>query len=284
MNLMKTLLDTLQGGTKYLEQRGVEEARLNMEYLLAQVLQCERMDLYLDFDRLMLEEELIPLRDLLRRRGERQPLQHLLGSVDFCDRSFASDARALIPRPETEELVGIIISRFAGDRQPAAVADVGCGSGVIGLSLGLEWQHSTVTLTDLSADALALARENAERLALDSQRLCFIEGDLLAGIQEVFDLVVANLPYVGTGDISGLAPELRHDPVQALDGGVSGTEIIERLVRELPGKMSPGGMLALEVGEGQGEDLAGMMSAAGFNECDLVKDITGISRFILATC
>jgi len=281
---MKTLLDTLQGGTKYLEQRGVDEARLNMEYLLAQVLQCERMDLYLDFDRLMLEEELLPLRDLLRRRGEREPLQHLLGSVDFCDRSFTSDARALIPRPETEELVGILISRFTKDRQPAAVVDVGCGSGVIGLSLGLEWEHSTVTLADLSADALALASENAERLAIDLQRVCFIESDLLAGISGAFDLVVANLPYVSTGDISGLAPELRHDPVQALDGGVIGTEIIERLVQEVPEKMLPGGMLALEVGEGQGEGLAAMMSAAGFNECDLVKDVTGISRFILATC
>ena len=110
---MKTLLDTLQGGTKYLEQRGVDDARLNMEYLLAKVLQCERMDLYMDFDRPLLEAELVPLRDLLRGRGERQPLQHLLGEVEFHGRRFRSDARGLIPRPETEELVGIIISRIA---------------------------------------------------------------------------------------------------------------------------------------------------------------------------
>lgn len=279
---MKTLLETLQGGTEYLEQRGVEDARLNMEYLLAKVLQCERMDLYLDFDRPMTEEELVPLRDLLRGRGERQPLQHLLGEVEFHDRTFCSDPRALIPRPETEELVGIIISRFAEGEKPSDVVDVGCGSGVIGLSLGLEWEDSTITLVDISGDALALASENARRHAPDCGRFKFLEGDLLEGIPGPFDLAVANLPYVGTGEMPGLAPELRHDPQLALDGGDKGTEIIERLIRQLPGKIAPGGMLALELGEGQGDVLSSSLSAAGFAQCDLVKDMAGIDRFILA--
>ena len=279
---MKTLLDTLQGGTKYLEQRGVEDARLNMEYLLAKVLQCERMDLYLDFDRPMLEEELEPLRDLLRGRGERQPLQHLLGEVEFHGRMFASDGRGLIPRPETEELVGIIISRFAAGENPARVVDVGCGSGVIGLSLGLEWEESMITLVDISGEALALASENAQRHAPDCERFLFAEGDLLSAIPGPFDLVVANLPYVSTGEMSGLAPELRHDPQLALDGGDKGIEIIERLIDQLPGKMTTGGLLALELGEGQGDSLSSVLSASGFNRWDLVKDITGIDRFILA--
>jgi release factor glutamine methyltransferase len=279
---MKTLLDTLQGGTKYLEQRGVEDARLNMEYLLAKVLQCERMDLYLDFDRSLLEAELVPLRDLLRGRGERQPLQHLLGEVEFHGRRFHSDPRGLIPRPETEELVGIIISRLDHGEQPGRVVDVGCGSGVIGLSLGLEWEGSTITLVDISADALALASENAQRHSLDCGKLIFVEGDLLAGIPGPFDLVIANLPYVSTGEIPGLAPELSHDPRLALDGGETGIEIIERLIHQLPGKITPGGILALEVGDGQGEALSRMLSVSGFKECDLVKDMAGIERFILA--
>ena len=272
---MKTLLDTLQSGTKYLEQRGVEDARLNMEYLLAKVLQCERMDLYLDFDRPMLEEELGPLRDLLRGRGERQPLQHLLGEVEFHGRMFTSDGRGLIPRPETEELVGIIISRFAEGENPARVVDVGCGSGVIGLSLGLEWEESMITLVDISG-------ENAQRHAPDCERFLFVEGDLLSAIPGPFDLVVANLPYVSTGEMPGLALELRHDPQLALDGGDKGIEIIERLIDQLPGKMTAGGLLALELGEGQGDSLSSALSASEFNRWDLVKDITGIDRFILA--
>ena len=118
---MKTLLDTLQGGTKYLEQRGVEDARLNMEYLLAKVLQCERMDLYLDFDRSLLEAELVPLRDLLRGRGERQPLQHLLGEVEFHGRRFHSDPRGLIPRPETEERFPPQVEQTSGFASSVAV-------------------------------------------------------------------------------------------------------------------------------------------------------------------
>ena len=279
---MKTLLDTLQGGTKYLEQRGVEDARLNMEYLLAKVLQCERMDLYLDFDRPMLEEELGPLRDLLRGRGERQPIQHLLGEVEFHGRMFASGCRGLIPRPETEELVGIIISRFAEGEKPARVVDVGCGSGVIGLSLGLEWEGSAITLVDISGEALALASENAQRHAPDCERFLFVEGDLLSAIPGPFDLVVANLPYVGAGEMPELAPELRHDPQLALVGGDKGIEIIERLIDQLPGKITPGGLLALELGEGQGDLLSSVLSASGFSRWDLVKDIAGIERFILA--
>ncbi|MCH2061500.1 MAG: peptide chain release factor N(5)-glutamine methyltransferase [Verrucomicrobiales bacterium] len=280
---MKTLLDTLQGGAKYLEQRGVEDARLNMEYLLAKVLRCERMDLYLDFDRPLTEEELVPLRELLRGRGERQPLQHLLGEVEFCGRIFCSDSRGLIPRPETEELVGIILGRFAEEQQPAMVADVGCGSGVIGLSLGLEWPGSKVSLVDISGKALALASENAQRYVDDEQRFQFFEADLLDGIPGPFDLVVANLPYVSTSELPGLEPELRHDPQLALEGGEKGIEIIERLINQLPGKIKPGGILALELGEGQGNMLSSALEASGIKQWDLVKDIAGIERFIVAT-
>lgn len=280
---MKTLLDTLQGGTKYLEQRGVEDARLNMEYLLAKVLQCERMDLYLDFDRPLAEEELVPLRELLRCRGERKPLQHLLGEVEFHGRSFLSDSRGLIPRPETEELVGIILERFTEGQPPSRVVDVGCGSGVIGLSLGLEWQDSNVFLVDISSEALALAEENAKRHIESNKRFQFIENDLLDGISGPFDLVVANLPYISTSELPGLEPELRYDPQLALEGGKSGIEIVERLICQLPGKIAKGGVLALELGENQGALLSDVLTASGINHWDLVKDLAGTERFIVAT-
>ena len=280
---MKTLLDTLQGGTKYLEQRGVEDARLNMEYLLAKVLQCERMDLYLDFDRPLAEEQLVPLRELLRCRGERQPLQHLLGEVEFHGRSFLSDSRGLIPRPETEELVGIILDRFAEGQPPSRVVDVGCGSGVIGLSLGLEWQDSNVFLVDISSQALALAEENAKRHIESHNRFQLIEADLLDGISGPFDLVVANLPYISTSELPGLEPELQYDPQLALEGGEKGIEIVERLIRQLPGKIAKGGVLALELGENQGALLSEVLTASEINHWDLVKDLAGTERFIVAT-
>ena len=280
---MKTLLDTLQGGTKYLEQRGVEDARLNMEYLLAKVLQCERMDLYLDFDRPLAEEQLVPLRELLRCRGERQPLQHLLGEVEFHGRSFLSDSRGLIPRPETEELVGIILDRFAEGQPPSRVVDVGCGSGVIGLSLGLEWQDSNVFLVDISSQALALAEENAKRHIESHKRFQFIEADLLDGISGPFDLVVANLPYISTSELPDLEPELQYDPQLALEGGEKGIEIVERLIRQLPGKIAKGGVLALELGENQGALLSEVLTASEINHWDLVKDLAGTERFIVAT-
>lgn len=258
---MKSLLEVIQGGTQYLEERGVEDARLNMEHLVAKVLGCARLDLYLDFDRPMGEDQLDPLRELLRRRGERVPLQHLLGEVEFYGRIFASDARALIPRPETEELVGLLIKRL-GAAPPATVADVGCGSGVIGLSLGAEWPDAELTLIDISADALALAGENAERLGCGN--VCFVQGDLLSATDGPFELVVANLPYVATAVVPRLQEEVGYDPHQALVGGETGTELIARLIRGLPERLAKGGTVALEIGEGQANELVEIARSAGF--------------------
>ncbi len=279
---MKTLLETLRGGADYLGAKGVEDARLNMEHLLAKVLGCRRLDLYMEFERPMAEGELGPLRELLRRRAAREPLQHLLGEVEFLGRRFASDSRALIPRPETEELVGLLLGRYRGSGAPAKVADVGCGSGVIGLSLAAEWEGAQVSLVDLSAEALALAGENAARLGLEAPRVLLVEGDLMAPLAGEFDLVVANLPYVATGEIPELQPELSFDPVLALDGGEVGTALIRRLIADLPGRLAPGGLFALEVGEGQSDGLLGELAEAGLCEPVGVKDLAGVERFLLA--
>ena len=162
---MKTLLEVLTSGTAYLQKHGVDEARLNMEHLLAHVLGCRRLDLYLRFGEKLLEPDLQTLRDLLRRRGEGTPLQHLLGTVDFLGHELVSDGRALVPRPETEHLVDVLIRDAGAARMPVpkSVLDVGTGSGCIGLSLAAAWPGARVTLADISEEALDLARLNASR-------------------------------------------------------------------------------------------------------------------------
>ncbi len=165
---MKPLLEVLQSGAAYLTKKGIDEARLNMEHLLAHVLQCRRMDLYLRFNEVLKEPELETLRGLLKRRGEGEPLQHLLGTVEFYDSEFVSDHRALVPRPETERLVEMIVEQFGKDH-PVRVLDMATGSGCIGLSLAKAWPKSAVVLADISEDALELARLNCSRLKLDER-------------------------------------------------------------------------------------------------------------------
>jgi release factor glutamine methyltransferase len=152
---MSTVLETIDGGARYLEKRGIGDSRRNMQIMVAHQLACTRMQLYTQFDRPLGESELVPLREMLKRRGEGVPLQHVLGVVSFHHRDFKSDARALIPRPETEELAEWILSMSMGD--DLKVLDMGCGSGVLGLTLAAERPSWHVTLADVSEDALALA-------------------------------------------------------------------------------------------------------------------------------
>ena len=220
---MKTVLEVLQSTTAYFQGRGVESARLNIEHLLAHVLGKTRMELYLEFDRPLGDLELGPLRELVMRRTQGEPLQHLLGTVEFCGRSFAVDSRALIPRPETEQLVELILklalpADFRG-------IDVGCGTGVIGLTLAAERPTARIELVDCSLPALVLAKQNAERLGL-AGRVQFSEGDLLDAAQGPYDLVAANLPYIASGALAGLSREVQRDPALALDGGPDGLALV----------------------------------------------------------
>ncbi len=275
---MMTVLEVLNAATSYLKQRGVESPRLNAEHLLAHALgKKRRMDLYLEFDRPLGEPDREPLRGLVKRRAEGVPLQHLLGTVEFFGREFLCDGRALIPRPETEQLVERVLKLAPG---AGSFLDVGTGSGVIALTLALERLDAAVTACDVSSKALELASENRARLGLE-KRVRLVESDLLAAVEGSFDAVVANLPYIPAAEIASLSKEVRHDPVSALDGGGDGLRLIERLADGVGEKLTPGGLLALEIGHDQSTPVEAMLRERGFQDVATHKDHQGIGRFVI---
>ena len=276
-----TLLEVLQSTTDYFNKRKIDNPRLNTELLLSHVLGRKRLDLYLEFERELDESELKPLRDLVRRRGEGEPLQHLLGTVEFCGHTFLCDKRALVPRPETEELVELLMSDARCQRPGFRVLDVGTGSGVIALSLAAKFPEAQVYAVDVSDDALALARENAARFEL-RERVRFMNGSLLDGIEGEFDLIVANLPYVSTQDRQSLSREVLHDPEVALFAGETGEELVRELIAQGQGKLRPGGLLALEIGLGQSDSLAMFLKQKNYHDIESKTDYSGIPRFLFA--
>jgi release factor glutamine methyltransferase len=276
-----TVLEVLQSTTAYFQKRHIESPRLNAEQLLAHVLGRKRIDLYLEFERRLPESELTPLRELVRRRGAGEPLQHLLGTVEFCGRTFRCDKRALVPRPETEQLVGLLISRFKSEIANSRMIDVGTGSGVIALSLAAEFPEAEVVGADISEDALILARENAERLGL-VDRVRFQRSNLLENIQPGFDLIAANLPYVSTEYRHNLSREVLHDPEVALFAGARGDELVQELIARAPSWLQPGGILALEIGIGQSEALISALAEKNYRDICNEKDYSGVTRFLFA--
>lgn len=285
---MKTVLETIQAGAGYLEKKGVENGRLNMQHLVAHVLECDRMQLYVDFDRPLGEEELAPLRELLTRRADGEPLQHLLGKVAFAGHDFISDSRALIPRPETEELVDQFIEEASTSGEtPSRILDMGTGTGVIGLSLAMAWREKlkSLVLADLSPDALSLARENAAVLGIGEWgALEFVESDLFASLEgRRFDLIVANLPYISAAELPTLSREVQRDPVMALDGGVQGTELMERFIVEAPEYLEQRGRIAMEFGMGQADILRKLLETTGWQNIRVMRDFMKVERFLTAT-
>jgi release factor glutamine methyltransferase len=271
------LLEVLRGTERYLADRGVENPRLNAEHLLAHALGLKRMELYLQFDRPLTEAERAPLRDLVKRRGAREPLQHVLGTAEFHGRTFTCDKRGLVPRPETEQLVELALG-IAKDKPAATILDIGTGSGVIAITLAIELPSATLHATDLAADALALAAENAARHAL-TERITFHQADLWPPGDTRFDLIIANLPYIPADEIASLSPEVRHDPASALDGGTDGLDLIRRLIDTAPDCLAPGGVLLLEIGVGQTDAVNTHLAARKFRDISVRPDYQNIPRF-----
>jgi release factor glutamine methyltransferase len=258
-----TVLEVLQATTAYFNKHNVENPRLNAEHLLAHVLGRKRIELYLEFERELTEGELAPLRELVKRRGEGEPLQHLLGTVEFCGHVFLCDQRAMVPRPETEELVEFLKSQIPNPK--SQILDVGTGSGVIALSLASEFPEAQILAVDISDDALALAQENAARLNL-AGRVRFLKSDLFENVEGTFDLVVANLPYVSTQARDTLSREVLHDPAIAVFASGRGDELIRDLIAQGPSRLRPGGMLALEIGIGQTEPLFSALAEKNYRD------------------
>jgi release factor glutamine methyltransferase len=279
VNKSMTVLQVLQSSTEYLKKHKIENPRLNAEHLLAHVLGRKRIELYLDFERKLTETELGPLRELVKRRSEGEPLQHLLGTVEFCGLTFLCDKRAMVPRPETEELVELVRSAIRDPR--SAILDVGTGSGVIALSLAEKFPEANIVAIDVSDDALALAQENAVRLDL-SNRVRFLKSRLLENVAGAFDLIVANLPYISTQDRHTLSREVLHDPEIALFAGRRGDELVRELIDEAPTRLRPGGMLALEIGLGQSEALLSALTEKNYRDICAKNDYNGVTRFLFA--
>ena len=276
-----TVLEVLQSTTGYFRKRNIDSPRLNAEHLLAHVMGRKRIDLYLEFERRLPESELTPLRELVKRRGAGEPLQHLLGTVEFCGRIFRCDKRALVPRPETEQLVELLISRFKSEIASSRMVDVGTGSGVIALTLAAEFPIAEIVGVDISEDALMLARENAERLNL-ADRVRFLRSNLFENVQPSFDLIVANLPYVSIGDRQKLSREVLHDPEAALFAGARGDELVRQLIAQSVSWFRPGGILAMEIGIGQSETLVAALAEKNYRDIFPEKDYSGVIRFLFA--
>lgn len=280
---MKTVLEVITATAGYFAKNGVESARLNIEHLLAHVLGKKRMDLYLEFERVLTDAELTPLRELVKRRASGEPLQYLLGTAEFLSHSLLCDRRALIPRPETEELCEMLVAEAKVDAcswKSGRVVDVGTGSGCIALALAAACPDARMTGVDVSDDALALARENAVRLGL-AERVIFEKSDLLAGVDGPLDLVVANLPYIPSAELPGLQREVLREPHTALDGGADGLTFVRPLIAQAAEKLAPGGRLAFELHLGQPAAVAAML---GEKFCDVrtARDHSGRERFVFA--
>jgi release factor glutamine methyltransferase len=276
-----TVLELIQNTTAFFQRKGVESPRLSIEYLLAEALGKRRLDLYLDYDQQLPEQILEPLRDKVRRRSEGEPLQHLLGSWEFYGRRFKTDRRALIPRLETERLAELMLNQIPVDTSGTCLADIGTGSGVLAITLALERPGLEVVATDISADTLALARENALAHGVDA-RIRWLQTDLLSGVDTDFDFLVANLPYIPSAEMAKLPREVRHDPPLALDGGADGLDVIRRFIGEAPSHLKPGAGVLLEIGISQAAGVADILEQQKYRDISVEKDYQGVERFVIA--
>jgi release factor glutamine methyltransferase len=279
---MLTVLEIIKKTTDFFAAKGIESARLNAEVLIGHALGLKRMQLYLQFERPLNEAELELIRPLVRRRGQREPLQYVVGETEFHGLKLKVDRRALIPRPETELLVELASAACA--LPPARVLDLGTGAGAIALALAKILPSAAVTAVDVSEDALTLARENAAQTGL-ADRISFIRSDWFGQLPAgaLFDLIVANPPYLTAEEMARTAPEVcDHEPVIALTSRDAGLADLRAIVTAAPRFLPPGGWLAVETGITQHAELLRLARAVGFTHAESKPDLTGRDRFVLA--
>jgi release factor glutamine methyltransferase len=280
-----TVSEALSGATRRLVTSGFSNAEAEAKEMVARALGVVPKTLDLRRPDPWTAPAQTILNSLLRRRSSHVPLAHLLGEWDFLDLTLTITPDVLIPRPETEELF-LLMARIMtasggwGGAPEPVLMDIGTGAGGLALSMARRWPEARVMAVDVSPAALAVARWNARRHGLES-RIQFRKADLLAGSDaSTLDLVVANLPYVSTGDWAGLSPEVRREPRLALDGGPDGLALVRRLILEAARALKGGGRLFLEVGIGQADPVAAGLRNAGFSIVGVEKDFSGIDRFV----
>jgi release factor glutamine methyltransferase len=280
-----TVLEVIHRSTEFLQQRSVDSPRLQIELMLGHVLGVPRLKLYLNFDRTLTEAELSRVREMVKRRGEREPLQHILGSTSFCGLDIKCSRDALVPRPETELLAEKgwrFLSTF--NPQPTIVLDLGTGTGCIAIAIAVHVPNARVQAVDMSCAALALARENANRHGI-LERIDFLEGDALTALEPdvQFDLIVSNPPYLASEEIKTLDPEVREfDPMLALDGGPEGLDFHRRIAREAPSFLKPQGKLMLEFADGQADFVKKLFAAENWIVEEIVADYSSRPRILIA--
>lgn len=275
-----TIASVVKWATDDFRSRGIENPRLDAEVLLAFALSVSRTQLVVDGQRPLAGEELARFRELVKRRRSHEPVAYLRGEREFYGRTFRVDSRVLIPRPDTETLVEIALQRTQHASMTTRVLDLCTGSGCVAITLARERPTGFVTATDLSARALEVARHNAQRLG--AYNMSFFEGDLFAPVKGMrFDAITANPPYIPSAEIPSLSPDIReHEPREALDGGESGTSITARIIERAPEFLEPGGMLAVEVAQGQASAVEALFIRAGFADVRRALDYAKIERVI----
>ncbi|MDO8545141.1 MAG: peptide chain release factor N(5)-glutamine methyltransferase [Opitutaceae bacterium] len=278
---MLTVLEIIKKTTEFFAGKGIESPRLNAELLIGHALGLKRMQLYLQFERPLAEPELEKIRPLVRRRAQHEPVQYIVGETEFCGLKLKVDRRALIPRPETEQLVEHVVA--ACSVPPARILDLGTGTGAIALALARAFPSAMVTASDVSEDALVLARENAAATGL-AERVTFVCSNWFAAVPAgPFEVVVSNPPYLSAGETAAAPAEVRaFEPATALTAGEDGLTALRHIIGESPRFLAAGGMLALETGIAHHEELIRSATAAGFSRAESLRDLTGRDRFVIA--
>lgn len=286
-----TILELINWSKDYLAEKGFENARLETELLLGHTLGLPRIDLYLQYERVLAERELAGFKMLLKRRLTGEPVQYVTGTAGFMLADFEVTPDVLIPRPETEALVEVAVGMLgeqldaatpAGDG--AVLADIGTGSGVIAVTLAQKFPGARVIATDVSPEALAVAARNAEKVGV-SERISFTEGTGLAPLSEMglagsLNGIVSNPPYIRSGDMAGLPTEVRDfEPRLALDGGSDGLDCLRGIIEDVPGVLADDGIVALEFGDGQA-DAVRALATPTLSDVSIHRDYTGRDRIM----
>lgn len=272
-----TTLKVIEWTRDFLTSRGIDNARLEAEWLLCAATGMDRVGLYLNFEKPLNDEELGRYRDMVARRGRREPLQHILGTQEFFGLDFEVTADVLIPRYDTETLVQKALELAPHAR---TVLDIGTGSGCIAISVGKMLPDAAVTAIDISPAALLVASRNAARHGVEVE---FLQGSLFDPVAgRLFELIVSNPPYIPCHEIETLQAEVKdYDPRTALDGGVDGLDFYRKLIPSALGYLVSGGLLLVEIGAGQDSDVADMFNACGgYRPASAAEDASGITRIV----